>query len=508
MFLINKKTFTLSLSVILAYMSVIMDFAYAQKMTVDLAKPIGIKQPMLLISSSLGRISERNDFFSRSKAPLVILIQDIHINGYIQKKEFEIIKELRQKYKIKKIYVEGGYGNINTSWISGNKKLADALVNDGYLTGAEYYSIKTSEYNILKGLENKEIHQSNIMRLSQILNKQSEYKKIIKVLDKEISAICNSFLSKPLRKFNRIISKYKLRRVRDKEYFNFLVKYAKKHSIQLSDYPNIIKYLSLLNLKKINYQKASKELSKINDKLKNELPYIKYKKLLDCTDKLSDIKALSHFFIARSYTEDNLQKMDFEIKMEDDVSSHSFIRIPIESMPNLAVLLWYAHLSDSINFFSLIEEEKKLVRVLRFIISENKKEYEISFLSDFYTVFKDYLTANLQRTDYAYFKENFFEFMCIWKHYITSGIIEKFNKEYKLLDEYYKTNLARDTIFVNSIMSDFSHSDDSEAIIVISGGFHSSGLVDVLNGYEISNITITPSSQNVLESEKFIRTLF
>jgi hypothetical protein len=51
----------------------------------------------------------------------------------------------------------------------------------------------------------------------------------------------------------------------------------------------------------------------------------------------------------------------------------------------------------------LLKEERILLNSLRQAFSANETEYEISFLTDFYSVFKDFMTNKLTAANYEYF---------------------------------------------------------------------------------------------------------
>ena len=59
------------------------------------------------------------------------------------------------------MYVEGAYGNVDTSWLCNIKekelknKIIENLINGGKLTGSEYYSVKSNRPDLLRGIEDR-----------------------------------------------------------------------------------------------------------------------------------------------------------------------------------------------------------------------------------------------------------------------------------------------------------------------------------------------------------------
>ena len=107
----------------------------------------------------------------------VVNIQDLHCHYQTQQNISSILKEIDDTYGIKAICVEGGYGQVDTSWLSDIKDeklkqiLTDKLLEEGELTGAEYYVIKNNKNGLLKGLDDEKIHKENIKRLFWIVLK-------------------------------------------------------------------------------------------------------------------------------------------------------------------------------------------------------------------------------------------------------------------------------------------------------------------------------------------------
>ena len=71
-----------------------------------------------VIDIESGKVTARKDVKSDVT---VVNIQDLHCHPQTQKNISNIIGELSKRYKVKKVYVEGGYGEIDTGWIEAIK---------------------------------------------------------------------------------------------------------------------------------------------------------------------------------------------------------------------------------------------------------------------------------------------------------------------------------------------------------------------------------------------------
>jgi hypothetical protein len=130
----------------------------------------------LNLPGTVGRVTSGTVF---GDGTLIVNIQDLHCHAEVQKNISRILEMIDAQYGIKNVMVEGAAGDIDTSWLSAikdtafKKKLADKLIAQGRLTGAEYYSIINNKPSILKGLEDPKLHSANIARLGKILERRT-----------------------------------------------------------------------------------------------------------------------------------------------------------------------------------------------------------------------------------------------------------------------------------------------------------------------------------------------
>ena len=128
-----------------------------------------------MLPYSYGQITDAN--YAGSDR-VIINIQDLHCHPQVQKNISNIIGIFDNKYGIKNIYLEGAYGEVSTKWLMVakdeeiRKAVMDKLIETGILTGAEYYSALNNKPEIIKGLENKEVHFDNIKRFGGIIENQ------------------------------------------------------------------------------------------------------------------------------------------------------------------------------------------------------------------------------------------------------------------------------------------------------------------------------------------------
>lgn len=131
---------------------------------------------ILNINPSAGTIS--NSFINENHEKLIVYIQDLHANPSVQKNIAEIISDLDNNYGVDKILVEGApFAALDTGMIDLLKEynLSNLLLNEGILSGTEYYLANYNKNIPVYGLEDWNIYLSNARRAASILM-EKEYK--------------------------------------------------------------------------------------------------------------------------------------------------------------------------------------------------------------------------------------------------------------------------------------------------------------------------------------------
>ena len=453
-----------------------------------------------LFPSKYGKIISYNDNFSDT---VIINIQDLHCDYSVQKNISEILAEISKKYNIETVYVEGGIGNIDTSLLaninSQNKQdVLEKLLKSGKLTGTEYYSAINNKTNLLKGVEDKEIYDKNIQRLSTILNSKKETERVLTNISREIDFLKAKYLNSENKKFSKLLQEYETGEIKQKQWVYKLTEYARNNKINLNNYPNLNMYLTVIGVE-FNGKKVQKELTSLLTEIKKSVSYVQYQTFIKETQNLTNITKLKIF------TEEFCEKQNINLQ---------------KKYPNLAQYFILKEKSLKYNPVQLVQEERKLMDVLRTYLSETDTELEISYLSDFENFYKGYITASLTENQWEYVKLGLDKFKELYSKYSIQNDVEKLEKYSNILNEFYAVNTERNRIFIknmklstnssvahnlSSISSSNLHNILGKAkniVVLVAGGYHTDGITEILNEKNISNITITPNISNSTKSSR------
>ncbi|MBR3628042.1 MAG: hypothetical protein IKN42_04255 [Elusimicrobia bacterium] len=437
-----------------------------------------------LLPKNLGSITYSN---IKNTNNIVINIQDLHANSQVQKNINSILNYLANNNDIKSIYLEGASDKVDISWLKNldskdKTEISNTLLDIGMLTGTEFFSINDTHSIPLYGLEDKIVHQDNIKHLSLIINDSAFIKEKLLSIKKDLNILNNRFVNSKNKKFAKIINKHQSKEISTLEFYSVLIKYIDNISansdkynnlINLSkeDYPNILLLKDLLFTEsKIDKNNLYKEFKIILAEIKGTLSVEQYRNFLSATANTTNINELTDF-IKQFATNNNL-----------DLS---------QKYPNIKLLIQCKTATENINFTKILKEEELIINNIKTALSYNSNEYEIIFLNDFYTYLEKALTNNLTAKDYDYFISSVDKFEMLYPKYVVYNQLKDIDKYIETSKQFYKTNNERNNIFIEQIKKDIKAKDKS-IIILVTGGYHTEGLKDLLSKQNISFITITP----------------
>lgn len=467
------------------------------------------------IPAEYGKVTHINDLGSKS---IVVNIQDLHCHPEAQRAIAKIIEILDMNYKVKNIFVEGAYDKVDISWLSNisekeiRESIIDNLLEEGRLNASEYYAVKNNKKEMLLGLENEDKHKENVKRLGYILERQEVYKSVLSEIKNNLDYLDIQYTNDRNKRFNRTLDRYKEKRISEEKFYVLVQKYINKINaapekynnvlpINLSEYPNIQNYILFMKLSsKIKMKRVYSQLQSLLALLKEKLPPEGFQLFLDKTENLTNIDMLSISLTNFCET--------FDLNLDINYS-------------HLNMFFKNQALSRSVNPLDMIQEERHLIERLRASFSYDQTEYEISFLNDFYGYFSDYLQNSLMPDDFAYFVSRFDQFRELYAKYSVVNSIDLISEDFDLLHTYYNLNNRRNDIFIENIYkystpnssldkntqkrkADDCFNDAEEIIIVVTGGYHTPGLQELLSAKGITNIIVTPTVSTEIENAEKI----
>ncbi len=466
-----------------------------------------------IIPFNIGRVTETT---YNGDGKVLVLIQDLHSHKQTQENINAILNVLDKKYGIKNIWLEGASGELNTGWLSTvrdkaeREKIIQLLLENGRLTGAELFSVRTNRPEILKGLENRDVYLTNFDRLKEIHNKREEIEAYIPKIKAILNAKIEKYFSRENKKINVLRKNNINGKINSEKYFRVIFKASKKAKIDLSRYEQISKYIYVSNkLKDINFNKVNKEIKELLAELKNLLPYQRYTNLVN---KVNNKESETEFYV--------------DIKNFADEKGLSGKYKYAEKF------FEYLTYREMLNPIELAEQEEELINEIQINFAQTGYEKDVLFLKKYFGLLESYLNNKITADEYGYFENNKEKFKTLWAKYVDIDGIININKYFDLFEEFYGDNVERNRYFIENITGVKPETEKNTIIIkapeqynakaveelskekdgidvLIAGGFHTRGLSKLFDEEKINYIVITPNvTSETVTSDKLYENMF
>jgi hypothetical protein len=175
---------------------------------------------------------------------LVLHIEDLHCNYEVQKNILRMLGEWQKKMGVQLIGVEGSHLGINTYRLARypdqkiRTAVADYLLQQGLIGGAEYFTAQSSSGVYLQGMENASLYQQNWEAAHAFINSTSQGLCLdLKAAAAELKVV---HYSMPLLAFDRQVEAYRQGKLALEVYAGRLLRQAKKLGLETSAYPTVI----------------------------------------------------------------------------------------------------------------------------------------------------------------------------------------------------------------------------------------------------------------------------
>jgi len=450
-----------------------------------------------MLPYSYGKITDAH-FASTDR--VVINIQDLHCHPKVQKNIADIIEMFDRQYGVKNIYLEGAYGDIDTGWISKalasdpskKSEVTEKMLETGRLTGAEYFSA-VSGRQIIKGLEKKEPYLDNLKRFGDILENKEKIDVILQAVKQADQKLKDKYYDRRQLKLEQLSKEYTQEKISAEKYYTLLSKHIDRLGIDIYKYDNTLNFMALIALQKdLKYTEISRQLQNLIVLLQSQLPSEAFDILKNSTNNFSKVDKLYGYLIkiARQYN------LDLSV-----------------NFPELDKYFQYIELSQKVNPLKLLEENQKLTNEINSRFSRTKAQSEAVFLVTFEKYLKDYLTSKITSDDYVYYKQNIEKYKQLGAKYVDNKVLSLLDGYLAEADKFYEINTERNNYFTDNIFNEVAVSsitpkiqakDDMSNIIenmsevkrvdiIITGGFHTGTVSEILKNHNVSYIVITPN---------------
>ena len=424
---------------------------------------------------------------------IVIHLQDAHCNYFAQRKISDIIDYLNKEYGLSIINLEGGVGKYDLTVFTSitgetiRREVADYFVKRGEINGAEFYAVNNPDKVHLWGVENKDLYLDNLQVYRDSLKYKPEVEEDLKSLAHILNNLKRHIYTPELLKIDMAYGAYKAGNMDFRAYLELLTLKAKDEGINVKGFANLYLLVRAMEQEeKVNFEKANMERNVLIDELKNALSK---NEVTELVSKSVDFKTKK---ISRKIFYDYLLKKAKELNVD------------IKRFPELSNYIMYVTIYEAVNRFQVMKELGELEEAIKEPLYRNDIERRLNVLSRNLALMKNIFDISLTKTDYEYYLANKSSFDVI--NYV--NFIEEETPIYKIearlppsilkLDDYrtriakfYEYSFDRDKVFIKNLKF-HPKRENTESAILMTGGFHTENICDLLKMKNISYVSIIP----------------
>jgi hypothetical protein len=396
------------------------------------------------IPASLGKIESR---YKGTSGRWVVHIQDVHAHLTAQQNIAALLDHLNTAYGIQAAAIEGTWhqSSLPKSWgvppSREKQMLAQALLEEDYLNGAVYAAIFSKTPIQLVGLEDEPLYWENGgLYLEHLKDRETVLEKL-GVLEQKIQAAKNNTYNPDLLKFDGALSAFRSGK-KAENFIPSLLELTAAKEVGLEDLPQIQTFKKALEMEKSLNQ----------EKLKSE------------SQRLVQAFKYSH--------------MNFEELLQSG-------KVPAEKLefyPNAKLYLGLMKVQGEIAHREFFSEIETAIERLKERLLGTTDEKTTDKRSEAFTLARKIILLQATPSEVKAFGTRQADIVVDLQE---AALEEALNNGQK----FYEAAQKRDQVFLDKIINDPKLQGN---IAVVTGGFHTEGLTEKLEGAGISYIVVSP----------------
>ncbi len=471
----------------------------------------GLNPYSLTIPEKFGKIEEV--FQGTPGSPVIVHIQDAHANYEAQVNIKNILTHLSKNYNMNLIQLEGASSKLNpeifeTAYLKeANQKLADYLMREGRLSGAEAFAIESEKPVELHGIENRTLYMENLRTFRSVYAHQAEitdYFKCLRMLAKDLRT---KLLNDELLDLTRNMEAYAKEKIDLIDYLLYLDGLAEKHKLvslkkltEITRFPNLVRIMRLHELEK---QLDEKQLKKESQAIK--AAFLK---------KTSDPKA-EELLASLELKKKGMKPRAYFKKITALAGQHG---IDLLGYPQMRAMSEFLILQDEIEHHGLFAEVHRLERIIQKQLFRTKDERHLLQLIRDMELLEQYFKLEVNREKLTYVVRHYDAMKASYIKAEMDKLAQKLQvlpTDYKgdtlkmdqIMDDveyFYRVVLERDRLFVENVLAKTKGSG-ADRTVLITGGFHTDGLTALLKKQNVSYLVVIPKVDVKQGNEKYIK---
>jgi hypothetical protein len=514
--------------------------AYAvPQMGIDFSVPK--ETPSFLQISIPANLATVDDIYEaplQANPKLVLHIQNAHANYDAQQKIKQLLVYLNKTYSIKNIFVEGATRPLDPGYLKffpdreRNMKFADALAKEGELTGAELYLMDDDNKGVrAEGIEDPKLYKANYDALKKVLGSEATVNRYLNGYESRLEALSSKVFTPDMR---RLLSEWQKFERGHRDFMPFVRDLASdafrvlgidlKSLFSQVGWPQMTRLLILQDMEK------DMDLPAVYDEKEKLIEFLEGKKISPAL-----IEAVRDF-------KDQQVTLNRKAVSQDPQAAHPrflFERLVAEAgpkgfafhdYPNFSLHAGYLILKAELDSSALFEEITKLFSMTLDRLAKNPHQKTLLALYRDEVLVRKLFSLELTRKDWkaldlktsAVGMDRLVErlrelgkavnvsFKTADTDFETRKINPKFREEvlsiYESAYRFYNFAHQRERVFYEK-MNAVMEKSPSRGAVLITGGFHTDGITELLREHEVNYAVLTPRLSEKSDERLYKRTM-
>ncbi|MBI3314259.1 MAG: WD40 repeat domain-containing protein [Candidatus Omnitrophica bacterium] len=482
------------------------------------------------IPENLASLEEIYEAPAKPDPRLILHIQNAHGNYEAQTKIKDLLDYLYKTYGFKLIFVEGAAEQLNAEYLKlfpdaeRNNQLADSLAQKGELTGSELYLMDAPSDVRAVGIEKTDLYRANYEAFKKVYAVKSDSDNFLAGINAKLERLASRFYSPEAR---RLLSEW----TKFEEGHRDFLPYAKRLALDAKkilnldlesifaqvEWPQMTRLLVLQSMETdLNRSEALKEKTKLLEFLKSKQVS---KSILESIETFEEKKITMNRVSMDEQAYRNSPRYLLE-RLVGEAGPKGFY---FHDYPAFSLYAGYLILKSELDSRNLFKEIELVFDKILTEVTKTELEKNLLELYRDEKLLTKLLHLELTRDDWqrSLYRRDWIkpETMTRRIQHLEKGNIsidmlkEPEDKEVKPISEIFDTafkfyDLAREreSVFYQT-MRETMASQKAEKAVLITGGFHTDGLMELFRQDEVSFGILMPRLAQKPENDNYIATM-
>jgi hypothetical protein len=449
------------------------------------------------VQAQFGTIRKRH---AGPKKQIVIHIEDAHVHQQAQRHIAALLDYFVKNYAVRVACLEGASGRLATDALSFlpdrdvRQVVADYFLKEGRLTGAEHYAVTQRPPLTLYGAENEQLYRKHYEAYRDTYALRQENAAVFEGVGKVLGKLARFVLSPELNRFYQVRRAFSSREIEMGEYLKAVFEFAKQTGLLRGRFRSLQLYETILNLGgRVDFEHAAEEIFLFLQELKAASDPLQMREL---TDKITQLRTSSE---ARPEVYDYLVR---QMRARHWESRYRRLRIYLE----------YVSACDRFAMGAL-DSLAELEHEIEVKLSKTREERLYLYWSRIFDIYQKVAGLELTQKDARFFYRHRKVFNMVRLRHFLEPLMDRHHFTFELpqdmgkvdrclpmLDRFYALAVQRDEALTAETLRKMKD-ENSPAVVLVTGGFHTPGISKALERAGYSYITIMPKLSEIEEKK-------